>query len=176
MLRNYLTGAIRNLQRHRSYSINSILSLAVSLVVCLLVLLLLYDQWQYDRHHERADRIYRVVSTSGSGNAFASSPAPLRPVLQERFTGVEATTRVTKISSEAIIEGARLGISGLLCGALVFELFDWPIQAGAAPQVLEQPAQSSPCTTLKHLEIRINGFLPSRFAWKSRPEQSQLPA
>jgi putative ABC transport system permease protein len=142
MLRSYLTVALRNLWRHRSYSINGLLSLAVSLSVCLLLVLLLYDQWRFDRHHAHADRLHRVVSTSGGGDLFASSPAPLGPALQARTLGVEAMSRVAPASGEAIVEGAGLAFDGYYVEPAFFELFDWPIRAGAAPEVLAAPKQA----------------------------------
>jgi len=142
MLRSYLTVALRNLWRHRSYSINGLLSLAVSLSVCLLLVLLLYDQWRFDRHHAHADRLYRVVSTSDRGGAFASSPAPLGPALQGSYAGVEAMSRVVPVSGEAIVDGAGRAFNGYYVEPAFFELFDWPIQAGAAPEVLAQPYQA----------------------------------
>lgn len=140
MIRNYLTVALRNLWRHRSYSINSIVSLAASLAVCLLFVLLLYNQWQFDRHHQKADRLYRVVSTATSGS-FASSPAPLAATLEEQYAAVEEVTRVTSLSSEAIIEGAGLEFRGYYAEPSLLRLFDWPIQSGASPEALAQPNQ-----------------------------------
>lgn len=140
MLRSYLTVAVRNLWRHRTYSVNSILSLAVSLAVCLLLVLLLYDQWQFDRYHEHADRIYRVVLNRDFG-ASASSPAPLGPALEQRHSGVVAATRVSTMTGHAVIDGASLSYEGLYTEPSYFALFDRPIRAGGSPEALAAPNQ-----------------------------------
>ena len=62
MIRNYLLTAFRNILRHRSFSILNILGLALSMSVCLLIILIIQDQYRYDNFHKNRDRIYRVLT------------------------------------------------------------------------------------------------------------------
>ena len=57
MIRNYLVAALRNILRHKSFSILNISGLALSMSVCLLIILIISDQMSYDNFHEKADRI-----------------------------------------------------------------------------------------------------------------------
>ncbi|NBC00007.1 MAG: FtsX-like permease family protein [Bacteroidetes bacterium] len=140
MLRNYLKVALRNLWRHRQFSLINIFSLAVSLAVCLLLVVFLFDQWQHDRHHEHADRLYRVVSHSGSGE-FASSPARLGPTLQDQYPGIEAMTRLDETGGYAVFEDGSVSFRGFYAEPDFFTLFDWPLRVGSA-SALNDPNQA----------------------------------
>jgi putative ABC transport system permease protein len=61
MLRNYLKIALRNLLKHKGYTFINVFGLAVGIACCVLILLFVRDELSYDRFHEKADRIYRVV-------------------------------------------------------------------------------------------------------------------
>ena len=60
MLRNYLTIAWRNLRRHTFYTAVNVTGLAVGLATCLVMVLFIIDELSYDRHWDKADRIYRT--------------------------------------------------------------------------------------------------------------------
>ena len=140
MLRNYLKIALRNLWRHRQFSLINVFSLAASLAVCLLLVVFLFDQWQHGRHHDHADRLYRVVSHSGSGE-FASSPARLGPALQEQYPGVEAMTRLDETAGYAVFESGSVSFRGFYVEPDFFTLFDWPLRVGSA-SALNEPNQA----------------------------------
>ena len=62
MLKNYLTIALRNLRRHRAYSFINMAGLATGMASCLLILLYVRDELSYDRYHEKAERIVRLMA------------------------------------------------------------------------------------------------------------------
>jgi len=64
MLKNYLKIAFRQLWKHKLFSALNIFGLAVSMSICLLLFLILSDQYGYDAFHEKGDRIYRVISNA----------------------------------------------------------------------------------------------------------------
>ena len=61
MIWNYLTTGLRNLRRYTFYSLLNILGLAVGIGCALLAVLYVGYQFRFDRHHEKSDRIYRVI-------------------------------------------------------------------------------------------------------------------
>ena len=140
MLRNYVTMAVRNLWKHRVSSSINLFGLAVSLAVCLLLLLFLRDQWRYDRWHDASDRIHRVTSTiTESGRRYATSPAPVGPALVEQYAGVEDAVRMDRA-----VYFARRGtdsylVDGLFAEPSFFDVFDFRLQAGSATAALRQP-------------------------------------
>ena len=61
MFRNYFKVAFRNLLKRKGFSLINILGLATGMAVCLLIILFIQSELSYDKHHEKADNIYRVA-------------------------------------------------------------------------------------------------------------------
>ncbi|HNV28621.1 MAG TPA: ABC transporter permease, partial [Cyclobacteriaceae bacterium] len=62
MFRNYIKTALRSLLRHRFFSFINIFGLAVSMTICMAIMMLVADQMTYDRFNSNRDRIYRINS------------------------------------------------------------------------------------------------------------------
>lgn len=58
MFQHYFKTAIRNLTRQKGYSLLNVLGLSVGLMVSLLMLLWLQDEWKVNKFHKDGDRIY----------------------------------------------------------------------------------------------------------------------
>ena len=61
MLKSILTTSFRNLIRNRSFSIINMVGLSVSMSLALLIILVIKEQYGFDKFHKDADRIYRVM-------------------------------------------------------------------------------------------------------------------
>ena len=86
---SYLKTAIRNLARHRIYSVINIIGLAIGLAFCIITYLFTYSEWTYDTFHENADCIYRVYVQTPSGigeDPRATDGAALREAFPEMQT------------------------------------------------------------------------------------------
>jgi putative ABC transport system permease protein len=59
MIKNYLTTAIQNLIRNKTYSTINILGLSGGLTCCLLIFIFVTDEYSYDKFHAKKERIYR---------------------------------------------------------------------------------------------------------------------
>src|SRR4051812_40246909 len=98
MLKNYFKIAVRGLFRNSLFSFINIFGLALSMSICLLVLMGLKDQLSYDQFHPQPERTYRVITqlTNKEGNAFrfASSPMPLATTLLTDYNLTDAITRL----------------------------------------------------------------------------------
>ena len=68
MLKNYLTIAIRILFRYKGYSLINISGLAIGMACAALILLYVQDELNFDTHHIKRDRIYRVLRELKSGD------------------------------------------------------------------------------------------------------------
>ena len=64
MLRNYLTVALRNLWRNKTFSFINITGLSVGLACCMLIFLYTKDEISFDRFHKNKDNIFRITYTS----------------------------------------------------------------------------------------------------------------
>jgi putative ABC transport system permease protein len=62
MLKNYLKIALRTLSRHKLFSFINIFGLALSMSVCMIVMIRIKDQLSYDSFHPHANRTYRILS------------------------------------------------------------------------------------------------------------------
>jgi len=101
MFKNYLKVAFRKLLRHKGYSTINIVCLAVGLAACLLLFLWVQDELSYDRYHEHAERIYRVISqeeADGRVDHSAGTPIALAPALLNEFPWIQKAVRFGKFN------------------------------------------------------------------------------
>lgn len=98
MIFNYLKIALRNIKKYMTYSFINITGLAIGMACVILILLFIQDELSYDRFHEKADRIYRVVDSfnvpGGFERDFAFTSAPFAPTLKQDFPEVEDAVRL----------------------------------------------------------------------------------
>ena len=96
MFSNYLKIAVRNLSRHRGLSFINIIGLAIGMACCILILMYVLDELSFDRHHENAARIYRVVLERHALEKISldtSTPAALAPALLDDLPGIAQAVR-----------------------------------------------------------------------------------
>lgn len=144
MVANYLKVTLRTLARYKGFSAINILGLAVSMAVCLVVILFIKDQKSYDQFHDNADRIYRVYSdyqsaSNSESNLYATSPATLAEILRTEYPIVEQAVRLRTILGEAIANDKLLRTRGIYAEPSFFRIFDFDVRQGDAGQALAQP-------------------------------------
>jgi hypothetical protein len=96
MFKNYFTIAIRNLRKHSFYSFINIAGLSIGIAVCFVILLFVYNEVSYDRHHAKADRVYRInadIKFGGNHYNMTYGPAPLAATLASDYPEVEVAIR-----------------------------------------------------------------------------------
>ena len=96
MLKNYVKLALRNLRRHKSYTVINVTGLGVGLACCLLIALYVHDERNVDRYHENADRIARITfdfSTPNVERALAMVGPPVGRDLKAEFPEVVEAAR-----------------------------------------------------------------------------------
>jgi putative ABC transport system permease protein len=146
MFKSYLKIAARNLRRHKVYSFINIAGLAVGLACCLLISLYVKDEISYDRYHEKADRIFKVVTDARNPEKeshFALTPAPLAEALVRDFPEVETTARLFTLFGNALIAYGekRFNEERIFFGdSTFFEVFSIPLIAGNPETALAKPA------------------------------------
>lgn len=145
MLKNYLKIALRNLFRHKIYSVINIFGLAVGLACFLMISVFILYELSYDRHHEKADRIYRVtrdwVNEDGKVSLHLGHVAPpFGPLIKNDFPDVEEVVRTLdagflmryedKVFNEESMFFAEPGI---------FQVFTLPLKVGNPATALAEP-------------------------------------
>ncbi|MFC3196078.1 ABC transporter permease [Parapedobacter deserti] len=104
MLTNHFKIAWRNLVRGKIFSAINIMGLALGLTAFLLLALYVNDELNYDRFHEKADRIYRVsrefLSDDGSTSLHLAQLAPpYGPLIAQDFPEIERVVRTLQTSA-----------------------------------------------------------------------------
>ena len=98
MLQNYLKVILRNVFRHKGYSVINLLGLAVGMTSCILIMLYVQDEFSYDQYVEYPDRTYRITIDMAAGDRgdvhSARSAPPWAPVLAEELPEIESYVRL----------------------------------------------------------------------------------
>ena len=143
LIGNYAKIAIRNLMRNKVYSALNILGLGIAMSCCLLIVLFLQRELQYDHRYEKGDRIYKVVREiniqGGSRNFSWGTSGSLGPALKRDFPEVESAVRIwpwsVKVERENILFPTRLN----LVDKHVFDVFEAEFVQGSAQTAFEDP-------------------------------------
>ncbi|RIK64516.1 hypothetical protein DCC62_26100, partial [candidate division KSB1 bacterium] len=98
MLGNYLRIALRNLLKHKGYSFINLFGLALGLSCCILLANLILHELSYDKFHEKAERIHRVVLTLKGETGYAT-PAP---ALEQQIPEIEKAVRF--LSTQTVVQ------------------------------------------------------------------------
>lgn len=96
MLKNYFNVALRNLLKHKFYSLLNVIGLSIGLACFMLISLFVKDELSYDTHFEGAERIYRVdfgATLNGSDHISAQVGAPTALALKTDYPEVEDAVR-----------------------------------------------------------------------------------
>src|SRR5574341_1239045 len=143
MFQNYLKVAWRTIIKYKVFSAINIFGLALSMSVCLILILLLEEQTSYDRFHQNNDRIYRVISDVKASNGhiwnFATSPAPLGPVLRADYPGIQEAVRMRRLPTTAIYQEQGLAIKALFAEPAFFRVFSFKLAGGDPQTALAEP-------------------------------------
>ena len=142
MLRNYLKIAWRTLLKNRLYTGINITGLSVSMVVCWLITLYVWNELTFDQFHERANSIFRVVTRfkmTSSDDGLALSSADLGPRLQQTYPDVLETVRFKALPVATLRKGQELINEGDVyqVDRSVFKVFSYPLLYGEA--ALDKP-------------------------------------
>lgn len=146
MLKNYLKIALRNLLKHKGYSLINILGLAVGMASGILILLYVHDELSYDKHHEKANQIYRVTrewfNSDGSSSLHLGHVAPpIGPLLKNDFPDILQMARIADGNEPLLLYQDRVFQEERFYFAdpNIFEIFTLPLLKGDAKNALVDP-------------------------------------
>lgn len=144
MLLNYLKVAVRNLARHRAYSIINISGLTVGIACCLLIFIYVVDELSYDKFHEKAGRIYRLQYNIENFN-LVMTPPPMADAMRDYFSEIESIGRMftrnatveveSETSSPRRFEEERL----FFIDSTLFDVFTFNVIEGQTVNLLTEP-------------------------------------
>ena len=143
MLKNYITIALRNLRRHRAFSLINVAGLAVGMACALLIFLYVQDELSYDQHHANKDRLYRLITgrQGASFDGIAKVSGPWGVAARDALPEVEQVTRFRFFGQTLVSRGdARFYESNAFyTDPSVFDVFSFPLRQGDPETALAEP-------------------------------------
>jgi len=136
MFKNCLKIAIRNILRHKIYSIINIAGLSVGMACTIVILLWVQYELSFDCHHENADQIYRLglnLRMSKIEESIASNGVPAGPTVEKRFPQVLKACRFKKGEGVAVVQYKEKKFFEediFFADNSVFEIFTFPMISG----------------------------------------------
>jgi ABC-type antimicrobial peptide transport system permease subunit len=95
MFKNYMKIALRNFYKHKSFSFINISGLAIGMACCMLIMLWVQDELNYEKFNKNIDSIFFVANyLENEPNSYSSSvPAPLIPYLKDKYAEIRHSSR-----------------------------------------------------------------------------------
>jgi putative ABC transport system permease protein len=145
MFKNYLSHAFKNIKKYKGYSFINLFGLSVGIACFIFMLLWIQDEMSFDRFHENADEIYRVVVKRNlAGNTIQSvaTPNPLGPTLENEYPEIINFTR-TFVTTNWVVQYREKKYFNSDIVALAdhafFEMFSLPFVKGNPKTALNDP-------------------------------------
>ena len=116
MLRNYFNISLRNLWKHKTFSLINLAGLSLAFATSLLLFLTSYQEFTYNHVHQNMDHIYRYylkVNRAEETNFGSTVPAPVKDALVadykkeiKHISRIRDISFVVKYKDKTISEGA----------------------------------------------------------------------
>ncbi|MGZ8997696.1 MAG: ABC transporter permease, partial [Allosphingosinicella sp.] len=136
MWRNYLTVGLRALAKNKTYAFINIFGLALGLAACLLILLYVRYETNYDKWLPNSENIYQFQThyrdrQSGEEQKFQMASYVSGPALKKDFPQVERMVYVSSGGFTVIRNGEAIGIeNGSLVDGPLFDVLSLPLAKG----------------------------------------------
>jgi len=145
MFRLNLKIALRNLWRNKTSSVINIIGLAIGLASCLLLLLYVNYEWNYDRQFKDAGKIYQVMINfqDASGKVTSTYEAPgngIHNAIRDRIPEVDMVARVAG-GGETLLTNGRTSFKkvALFADPEILKIFNYEFIAGNPATALDVP-------------------------------------
>ncbi|MFC1563735.1 ABC transporter permease [candidate division KSB1 bacterium] len=144
MFLNYIRITLRLLKKQKLYTLIKISGLSLGMAFFLLIIGYVQFEMSFDNFHEKGDRIYRVLREGVSDDYVdtrANIGAPLAPLLEENFPGIENTVRFTNFYEGFLKYGYKnFKVTQFnFTDPSIFEVFDFTLERGDPETALNEP-------------------------------------
>ena len=143
MLTTYFKIAFRQIKKHKLFASLNILGLATSMSVCLLIIMVMVDQYSYDQFHEKKDRIYRVISgyeeQLPQKARFATAPSFLKEEFESKYPWVASTTRMISPDGQLLYGREKIDVDGVWVDQDFLDIFSFGWTEGDRATALKEP-------------------------------------
>ncbi|MEL7002769.1 MAG: ABC transporter permease, partial [Bacteroidota bacterium] len=144
MLSNYLKVALRNIAKHKFFSIINILGLTVGIAACLLISVYVIDELNYDHFHEKGAQMYRINlhgKLAGQDIKTTNSCPPLAQALVDELPEVSEAIRVSNFGDWVFRynELSFVEEDVFVSDSNFFSFFGFPLVKGNPETALKKP-------------------------------------
>ncbi|MEO1053078.1 MAG: ABC transporter permease [Bacteroidota bacterium] len=147
MIRNYLKIAIRNISRHKGYSLINILGLTIGISCACLLFLFIRNETNFDKFHGKAQRMYRVVEVDDNDaertRYYGMTAPPLGKALVEEYPEVVESHNMYQFTGHVnfVKDGIRYAErKWFYVESNFFEVFDFELVKGDKATALADPS------------------------------------
>lgn len=147
MLFNYLKTGLRAIFKQKLFSAINIFGLSFSLSVCMVIIMLLADQFSYDRFNTNHDNIYQVNIARFDEpiiKGMATTPLPLGPKMKNEHSQVLEYARFIRGFGNNwinIMQDVNIPVSGFFADPEVLNVFQYELAEGNPNLALNEPYQ-----------------------------------
>jgi putative ABC transport system permease protein len=136
MFSNYLKTALRNIWKHKGFSLINIIGLAVGISVFSLIMFYVHYETNADKYNENYERIYRV----NVNEKYGVTSLPLAGYLKEQVPEIENTARLYPYARTYIMQNNE-PISCTFCvtDPSIFDIFSLRAVSGDLHTALSDP-------------------------------------
>lgn len=142
MIQNYLKIAVRNIYRHKYFSLINVAGLSIGMSVSLLLISLLSYVNSYDNFHEKKENIYSISSHRTEGIEeydLSSSPVALADKIKNEFATAKQVVRInSSFIGEVVLKNENLPLRGYYVDPQFLSLFTFELIEGNSSLVLNQ--------------------------------------
>jgi len=143
MFKNYFLVSWRTILKHKVFSFINIFGLAVSMSVCLLLILMLHDQMQFDEFHANKEHIYRIITHRSDAENVASTPGMLASKLADEYTDFEKVVQLgLGVGGDVIYEENHTLARGFFTNDKFFDVFNFQLVKGDPNTALQAPYEA----------------------------------
>ena len=144
MIKNVLLLALRNFKKDKWFSLLNVLGLTLGVTFSLFLIFYIKDELNYDRYHEKADRIFRInsyIQEKDKNTNWTITQVPLAPTLKKDFPEVEEAVRFLSRERTLFKNGTRefFETKVYYADSNVFNVFTYKFLEGNAAHALNQP-------------------------------------
>jgi putative ABC transport system permease protein len=143
MFKNFIRVGLRSLWKNKIFSFINIFGLAASMSICLLIMLMLADQSEYDQFHADKERIYRILSDRGQTkktNKYATSPLATAKALKDEYPIIEKSTGIHMgVGGDATYQQKTMTMRGFFADQEFFDIFSFDLTIGNRQMALTEP-------------------------------------
>lgn len=141
MFKNYLKIAFRNIKRYKVFSFINIAGLAIGMAACILILLWVQDELNYDRFHKNVNHLYRIFAEFTYANeSWPVTPIPLAPALKKDFPEIIDAVRFRPYSTLIASDETKFNQRGAFVDPTFLTTFAFPLVKGNAATAFTDPA------------------------------------